>query len=66
MPRPADPTDIKKLLTDLATTFLQAFHFLSIETDALCCQIRNQYSDANQQGSYYSKYMEYTDQAERC
>ena len=40
MPSPADPTAIKKLLMDLATTFLQAFHFLwSIETDALCCHI---------------------------
>ena len=56
MPSPADPTAIKKLLTDLATTFLQAFHFFwSIETDALCCHIRNQYGDANQQGLYHSK-----------
>ena len=56
MPSPTDPTTIKNLLMDLATTFLQAFHFLwLIETDALCCHITNQYGDANQQGSYHSK-----------
>ena len=56
MPSPVDPTAIKKLLKDLATTFLQAFHFFwSIETDALCYHIRNQYGDANQPGLHHSK-----------